>query len=195
MRRTQEERSAATRVRLLDATIECLVEHGYAGTTVQRVAERAEVTRGAQVHHFPTKQLLVLAAVRHLNELQAREVATRLAGLGASVDALLDVLWELHQGAVFVATSEMWVAARTDPELAAHVGEIEAMVDAGVAEAAEPGGSSPLVGTDVRDAVFSAMDAIRGLVMSSWHLPEAEVLARWHRLKRHLAMVFPPATA
>ncbi|MDT5024109.1 MAG: hypothetical protein QOE61_535, partial [Micromonosporaceae bacterium] len=53
-RRTQEQRSAEMRVRLLDATIECLVEYGYAGTTTPRVAEKAGVTRGAQVHHFPS---------------------------------------------------------------------------------------------------------------------------------------------
>ncbi|MGC1150849.1 MAG: TetR/AcrR family transcriptional regulator, partial [Mycobacterium sp.] len=40
VRRTQAERSAAMRTRLLDATIECLVSYGYAGTTTPRVAER-----------------------------------------------------------------------------------------------------------------------------------------------------------
>ncbi|MGA8126368.1 MAG: helix-turn-helix domain-containing protein, partial [Mycobacterium sp.] len=56
VRRTQAERSAAMRTRLLDATIECLVSYGYAGTTTPRVAERAGVTRGAQIHHFRSKE-------------------------------------------------------------------------------------------------------------------------------------------
>jgi AcrR family transcriptional regulator len=55
IRRTQEERRAATRGALLDATIDCLVEYGYHGVTTSRVAERAGVSRGAQVHYFPTK--------------------------------------------------------------------------------------------------------------------------------------------
>jgi AcrR family transcriptional regulator len=65
-RRTQEQRSAQMRARLLDATIECLVKYGYAGTTTPRVAEMAGVTRGAQVHHFGSKNELVLAALKHL---------------------------------------------------------------------------------------------------------------------------------
>ena len=98
-RRTQDERSSAMRARLLDATIDCLVEFGYTGTTVTRIAVRAGVTRGAQVHHYRTKADLVTAAVTHL--------AGRSAELGASmieqavqaddpVGALLDILWEMH---------------------------------------------------------------------------------------------------
>src|SRR5215470_16496508 len=62
-RRTQAERSAATQARLLDAALQCLVELGYAGTTTTVVAERAGVSRGAQLHHFPTRAALVAAAV------------------------------------------------------------------------------------------------------------------------------------
>ncbi len=51
----QEERSAETRRRLLDATVACLFERGYAGTTTTELARRAGVSRGAQMHHFPKK--------------------------------------------------------------------------------------------------------------------------------------------
>ena len=61
--RTQQERSRVTQQRLLDATVDCLVEHGWAGTTTTLIAERAGVSRGAQLHHYPTKAALVLAAV------------------------------------------------------------------------------------------------------------------------------------
>ena len=53
---------------LLDATIACLVEDGYAKTTTTRVAERAGVSRGAHLHHFQTRQALVAAAMEHLAE-------------------------------------------------------------------------------------------------------------------------------
>ncbi|HWL49839.1 MAG TPA: helix-turn-helix domain-containing protein, partial [Acidimicrobiia bacterium] len=56
------------RRRLLEATVECLVELGWAGTTTTVVSERAGVSRGAQLHHFPSKQDLVVAAVEHLSE-------------------------------------------------------------------------------------------------------------------------------
>ena len=62
----QEERTRVMRARLLDATVECLVERGFAGTSTTLVSERAGVSRGAQLHHFPPKNDLVVAAVVHL---------------------------------------------------------------------------------------------------------------------------------
>ena len=66
VRRSQAERSAATREALLDATIDCLIEEGYASTTTSRVAERAGLSRGAHLHHFQTRNALVAAAVEQL---------------------------------------------------------------------------------------------------------------------------------
>src|ERR1043165_7010842 len=122
--RTQEERSAAMRSRLLDATIDCLVDYGYSGTTTTRVAERAGVTRGAQVHHFPTKADLVTAAVRDIAHRRARLADERMDELTTSADPVgdtLDLLWEIHQGPVFAASTELLMAARTDAELRALV--------------------------------------------------------------------------
>jgi len=65
-RQTNEARSARTRGKVLDATIDCLLELGYANTTTTLISERAGVSRGAQLHHFPTKAELVAAAVEHL---------------------------------------------------------------------------------------------------------------------------------
>lgn len=175
------------RARLMEATVECLVEHGYAGTTLARVAERAQVSRGGQVHHFPSKEQLVIAAVRHLNELRGAETMALLESLEGRrdlVDRLLDALWESHRGAVFAATAEMWIAGRTDPRLAEHLGEVEDTVTANITT----GGRTDAA---FRDALFTSMDAMRGLVMSSWHLPDKVVAARWRRLKRHLVSLFP----
>ena len=66
----QEERSAETRRRLLDATVACLFERGYAGTTTTEIASRAGVSRGAQLHHFPKKDELVVSALEHVFELR-----------------------------------------------------------------------------------------------------------------------------
>ncbi len=62
------------RQRLLEATVDCLVEHGWSGTSTTLVSQRAGVSRGAQLHHFPTKNDLVLAAVEHLSELRGQEL-------------------------------------------------------------------------------------------------------------------------
>jgi AcrR family transcriptional regulator len=63
------------RARLLEATVECLVERGFAGTSTTLVSERAGVSRGAQLHHFPTKNALVVAAVEHLTDKRGEELA------------------------------------------------------------------------------------------------------------------------
>src|SRR3954454_4839854 len=70
----QEERTRAMRQRLLDATVECLVEFGWSGTSTTLVSQRAGVSRGAQLHHFPTKADLVLAAVEHLSDARREEL-------------------------------------------------------------------------------------------------------------------------
>ena len=128
IRRTQEERSAQTRERLLDATIACLVEEGYARTTTTRVCERAGLSRGAQLHHFRRKSDLVISAVAHLAARQARALRDRAASLpddGDRLEQLIDSIVELFAEPIFYAALELWTAARTDPELLACVLEFE----------------------------------------------------------------------
>ena len=192
-RRTQEERSTAMRERLLDATVACLVDYGYSGTTVTRIAERAGVTRGAQVHHFRTKEDLVVAAIRHLAEQLAAQViveAPRLARSADPVDATLDMLWKLHRGPIFVATVELWVAARTDPELANQVREVEPIVLRGLGQLEGTGLERYVADGDAVNAVFTAMDTIRGLLISTWHLSPRQVEARWRRAKEQLRRIY-----
>lgn len=119
-RRTQAERRAATRTRLLDATIECLVDLGWAGTSTTEVVRRAGVSRGAQVHHFPTKEDLVLAAVEHLTERRLREYRAAFQSLPAeerTPGAGFDLLRSTYRGPTFDAWLELAVAARRQPEL------------------------------------------------------------------------------
>lgn len=69
-RSRQADRSAGTRQALLDATVMCLVEDGYVGTTGPAIADRAGLSRGAQLHHFGTRDQLVVAAVEHLAQMR-----------------------------------------------------------------------------------------------------------------------------
>src|SRR4051812_4561472 len=120
-RRTNVERSNSTRTRLLEATLDCLVDLGYAGTTTTEVADRAGVSRGAQLHHYPTKAELVTAAVEHLcDRLDAefRQAITKVPEGPGRNAAAVDLLWSMISGHTFVAWLELTVAARTDPELA-----------------------------------------------------------------------------
>lgn len=123
-RNTQDQRSALMRTKLLDATIECLAEKGYCRTTTTDIAVRAGVSRGAQLHHFPAKIELVTAAVRHLAEKRLaylRSKAPHLEGKPDRISAGIDLLWSVFYGPWFNVAIELWIAARTDPELCAAV--------------------------------------------------------------------------
>lgn len=119
-RRTNETRTREMRTRLLEATIDCLIDSGYAGTSTTLICKRAGVSRGAQVHHFPHKQDLLVAAVEHVFEL-------RRAGLRAVLEAIepgderieegFDRLWATIDGAATEAWLELVVASRTDEVL------------------------------------------------------------------------------
>jgi AcrR family transcriptional regulator len=183
------------RERLLDATIGCLVDYGYAGTTVTRIAERAGVTRGAQVHHFRTKDDLVTAAVTHLAGKSAEfgwSQIARVADAEDPVGELLDVLWDMHKGPTFTATVELWVAARTDEDLRRHVSGVEPVLMSTLRDAADNADvTTDLIDEDLLDAVFTAMDAMRGLLISAWHLPARQRNARWRRARERLRQLFP----
>ncbi|WP_225993432.1 TetR/AcrR family transcriptional regulator [Actinomadura rudentiformis] len=119
-RRTQEERRSRTQARLLEATMECLVDLGWSGTSTTEVARRAGVSRGAQQHHYPTKMVLVAAALEHMLEAQRLAYETAFAILPPerrNVEGALDLLWEVFRGRPAKALLELAVAARTDEEL------------------------------------------------------------------------------
>jgi AcrR family transcriptional regulator len=198
-RRTQEERSAATQRLLLDATVECLVEYGYAGTTTTRVAELAGVSRGAQVHHFATKNDLVLAAVRHLADQQADAALARPDILVASSDPIgdtLDLLWRAHQGPTFDAAIELWVAARTDPDLRETTTAFERTLTARLVEvAAMLFGPRVSSAPDFESRLLTVLEAVRGLRMVSFLHPHASprLDERWQRSKALLRTLFEQA--
>jgi AcrR family transcriptional regulator len=189
-RRTQAERSAAMRTRLLDATIECLVSYGYAGTTTARVAELAGVTRGAQIHHFRSKEDLVVAAIEHLAQQRAQSAIRELGRVDAQSDPVsmaLDFLWESHQGPMFIATLELWVAARTDPVLAQEIQRVEPVVNGTLVAAIAQLVPDEAAQKDIRNIVYTAMDALRGILVASFVDQDPErARRRWDRACVHL---------
>ncbi|GAC58472.1 putative TetR family transcriptional regulator [Gordonia hirsuta DSM 44140 = NBRC 16056] len=195
-RRTQEQRSAQTRRKLLDATVACLVDYGYAGTTTSKVAGRAGVTRGAQLHHFGSRQDLVSAAVQHLAAMRTAEAVAQLGAVrdsGDPVGALLELIWDLHDGPLFVASVELWVAARTDPVLREEVAAFERTVDGAVAGAAA-GLFAPDVEREVLNFVYTAMDALRGILISGFIDPgSGRPRRRWDRACAVLRKAIDPA--
>jgi len=130
--RTQQQRRDQTRRALLDAAIESLIEVGFARTTTLEVQRRAGVSRGALLHHFPSKAELLVAAVDHLAEMRATEMKAlaqelppavaepdAAPGADARTDVVLGLLWQCFSGTFFRVAMELRTAARTDPELRA----------------------------------------------------------------------------
>ncbi len=167
---SQEERTRAMRQRLLDATVECLVEVGWSGTSTTLVSQRAGVSRGAQLHHFPTKNDLVLAAVEHLSDARRDELRAAAADLPTGrrrTRAVLEMLATHFTGAVFTAALELWVAARTDPALREAVGPLEQRIGRETHRS-----TVELLGVDesrpgVRELVQATLDLVRGLGLAS----------------------------
>ncbi|MBO9522672.1 MAG: TetR/AcrR family transcriptional regulator [Nocardioidaceae bacterium] len=174
------------RQRLLEATVQCLVENGWSGTSTTLVSERAGVSRGAQLHHFPTKADLVIAAVEHLAIVRRDELATAAAALPTGpgrTRAVLAMLGEHFTSDVFVAALELWVAARSDEKLLDAVGPLERItgrethrltVEMLDADDSDPAG---------RELVQATLDLIRGLglanTISDDQARRARILDRW----------------
>ena len=132
-RRTQEMRSAETRGKILDATVECLIELGYAATSTPEVCRRAGMSRGALLHHFPTKAELVISAVAHLAERRASEIRRNSTPTSAdTVGDILELVWLAYTGPLFHAALELWVAARSDPALHEALYPVEQSMGRGI---------------------------------------------------------------
>lgn len=121
--RWQQRKSAQTRLRMMEAAVDCLVEGGYAGLTTAQVAERAQVSRGAMHHHFATRIDLVAEVVNHIFYQRMRLFLDDYLGLMAQrrEEELIELAGEAHWRSVetreYAAYLELAVAARTDAEL------------------------------------------------------------------------------
>ena len=184
----QEERTRVMRQRLLEATVELLVEHGWSGTSTTLVSKRAGVSRGAQLHHFPTKNDLVLAAVEHLSEVRGRELAeaaTKLPSGRRRTRAVLEMLAEHFTSPVFIAALELWVAARTDETLLASLAPLEQRIGRDIhrrtVELLEVDERQP----GVRELVQATLDLVRGLGLANTISDDAarrrRILDQWAR--------------
>ncbi|MCP3139853.1 TetR/AcrR family transcriptional regulator [Pyxidicoccus xibeiensis] len=175
-RRTQQERRETTRRKLLDATIEALVELGHARLTTVEVAKRAGLSQGALFTHFDTKEELLAAAVEHLFP---RIIQDYLAGVGARpsnrdrIAAAVDMLWAAYQRPELQAAIELYVAARTDAELRAALAAVDGPHRANLHRVArelfpEVAATHP----DFDAVVELALDAVQGAVVGGSARPD-----------------------
>ncbi|WP_435741674.1 TetR/AcrR family transcriptional regulator [Nocardioides sp. SYSU DS0663] len=194
-RRTQAERRAATRRALLDATIDVLVDHGYAGLTTTLVCERAGVTRGAQAHYFATKAELVVEGLSHLTDtLVADLVAQPLAlvdGPTGQYEVLLNRLWEIFSGPVSFAQMELLTAARTDEELRRHLVRFDHAVMTTLSDAARRIAPELVDRPEFPHAMTTAIATIRGLRMLRAVASERSIRRLWPSARDQLLAGLP----
>jgi AcrR family transcriptional regulator len=119
-RRTQADRKATTRRALLDATIQSLVELGYANTTTSEIVARAGVSQGALFKHFATKEALLSAAAEELCSSLfpkfRRAMRTHRSGKDA-LERAIRGLWSVFETAEVRVLHELYAAAPTEPAL------------------------------------------------------------------------------
>jgi AcrR family transcriptional regulator len=118
--RQQQARSVATYERLIGATLDVIHDVGYHAATTQEIAERAQVSRGALLYHFPARADIILAAMERLLDdgtAEIRAVALRVQEGELSLEGFVGFLWELFSGRFFDLSLEMITEARNDPGL------------------------------------------------------------------------------
>jgi AcrR family transcriptional regulator len=198
-RRSREQRTSDSRQRILDAAVTCLVESGYAGTTTLTIQARAGVSRGRLLHHFPSKETLLVAAAQHL-------AATRFAsdGLAAAdlpaveedpegrIDRVVEEMWSTFRQPYFWASVELWTAARTDPALAAALLPAERRLGAAIRQTLDAVFEHYLSRENypmVREMLLTSM---RGVAMTYGFDPRDHAtdphVAQWKQMTRALLL-------
>lgn len=175
-RRTQAERRADTRRKLLSATIQSLVDVGYVATTTRRVARLAGVSQGAQTHYFPRRVDLVAAAVEDLAERRVTDLRTAHRSLPTShrmrLAALLDVIWEDFSGDAFSVFVKLWVAAADEPELYVRLVDAEYTISRAISDLAVELAGDMTSQPGWRGRLQLMFAAVRGTALSERFEPE-----------------------
>lgn len=119
-RASQDQRSQATRERLIAATIECIAAKGLAHATTAEISERAGVSSGARVHHFKSKMDLVNAAICFTYEqatVESLGTAETAQSQREPLRCYIEDAYQFYMGPRYLMQHEVVNAARTSPEL------------------------------------------------------------------------------
>lgn len=175
----QAGRSAATQSRLIEATIATLCESGYARTTTVAVAQCAGVSRGAMLHHFPTRADLIIATARQIlvaQDAHRRDVLRALPRGKVRFYAITDAMWATMQEPASMALIEIMFGGRSDPELSTRLPTIMREFNAKLLNcpmdvARELGiDDTPLLNAMSR----LHLSAMRGMMIERLYWPDAE---------------------
>lgn len=169
----QAEKSLLTQTQILQATMQCLIEIGYAQTTTDKIAQKAGVSRGAMTHHFKSRAAVFNAAAKFILDLRAEEYDQAIAKVKAPSDGLPELdnmrdtiafLQKFYARPSFIALHELLRGARTDKALKDTMAPLEEALDQKIASSilnrfpvwAEVPGTSELL----RDLILSSLQGI-----------------------------------
>lgn len=181
------EQRTATRLAILEATVTCLVDEGYAALTTRRVAELAGVAQSTLMHHFESRDSLLIEAVSNLAGRLAGHALTQIDLAAARKpelrESVLDQTWQEFTSPEALAAAQLWSAAWAEPELAATLRELEQRLTAIIA-----GTARTLFPGEADDPTFPALidiavSLIRGLLMAIPISGREAVDERWLAIK------------
>ena len=186
-RQTRAEQRAATRLAILEATAQCLVDDGYAALTTRRIAERAGIAQSTLMHHFETRETLLIEAVTHVAYRLAEQALDEidLAALRSPKhrDAVLDEAWREFTSPQALAAAQLWIAAWVEPELATALNDLERRISWTLMATATTLFPDQAEDTDFPALIDAAVSLIRGLVMAIPISGRDAVDKRWMAIK------------
>lgn len=186
-RPTRAEQRAATRQAIIDATIDCLVLDGYASLTTRQVAGRAGVAQSTVMHHFETREALLVDAVTQvalrLADRAVEQIDLAAFRTPAHREAVLDEAWREFTSPQALAAAQLWAAVWNEPALAPVLRELEERLTEIIVGTA--GALFPELSDDPRlPALLDAsVSLIRGLLLAIPVWGEEAVTKRWQAVK------------
>jgi AcrR family transcriptional regulator len=186
-RPTRAEQRAATRQAVIDATIDCLVEEGYSALSTRRVADRVGIAQSTVMHHFETREALLIEAVTQVALRLAEQALDRIdfAALRTPEhrEAVLDEAWVEFTSPQALAAAQLWAAVWNEPELAPVLRELEERLTSIIVNTTAT--LFPELADDPRLPALldGAVSLIRGLVLAIPVWGHESVTRRWQAIK------------
>jgi len=171
-RRSQADRSTETRAALLEGAVKVIHKVGYGGASTALIADEAGTSRGSIIHHFGTRAELMAEVVRSVYEAEREQYTRRMTALGRPVGPAdwIDFCWEVLSQPASMAVLEILQASRSDPELAAQVGPMQAEIERQALNTVT--GGDPKNAEAILDEMRLIVWAIRGMSLAQVILPE-----------------------
>jgi len=186
-RLTRAQQRAVTRKAIIDATIDCLVKDGYAALTTRRVADRVGIAQSTVMHHFETREALLVEAVIEVALRLAEQALERidLAALRTPEhrEAVLDEAWVEFTSPQALAAAQLWAAVWNEPELTPVLRELEQRLSEIILNTSTALFPELLDDPRLPALLDAAVSLIRGLVLAIPVWGHEAVAARWQAIK------------